>query len=47
MWTHDLLFVRMEWWAFPLAALAVATVALNFTPGNAVSSVKAAVTRAK
>ena len=47
MWTHDLFFVRMEWWAFPLAALAVATVALNFTPGNAVSSAKAAVTRAK
>jgi hypothetical protein len=41
-WTHDLLFVRMEWWAFPLAGLAVAAVALNFTPGNAVSSAKAA-----
>ena len=42
-WTHDLLFVRMEWWAFPLVALAVAGVVLNFTPGNAARSAKAAV----
>ena len=42
MWTHDLFFVRMEWWAFPLAALAVAAVALNFTPGSAASTAKAA-----
>ena len=42
-WTHDLLFVRMEWWAFPLVALAVAAVVLNFTPGSATRSAKAAV----
>ena len=41
-WTHDLLFVRMEWWAFPLAALAVAALVLNFTPGNAARGAKAA-----
>ena len=42
-WTHDLLFLRMEWWAFPLAALAVAAVALNFTPGRTLQSAKAEV----
>ena len=41
-WTHDLFFVRMEWWAFPLAALAVAALVLNFTPGNAARGAKAA-----
>ena len=41
-WTHDLLFVRMEWWAFPLVALAIAAVVLNFTPGSAARGVKAA-----
>jgi hypothetical protein len=43
LWTHDLLFLRMEWWAFPLIALAVASVVLNFTPGNVTSRAKAAV----
>jgi hypothetical protein len=43
LWTHDLFFVRMEWWAYPLVAMAVAAVVLNFTPGNATSRVKAAV----
>jgi hypothetical protein len=42
-WTHDLFFLRMEWWAFPLAALAVAAVALNFTPGRTLQSAKAEV----
>lgn len=41
-WTHDLFFVRMEWWAFPLVALAIAGVVLNFTPGSAARSAKAA-----
>ena len=41
-WTHDLFFVRMEWWAFPLAAAAVAIFVTNFRPGEAVSTVKAA-----
>jgi hypothetical protein len=41
-WTHDLFFVRMEWWAFPLAAVAVAAVVLNFTPGRTLQSAKAA-----
>ena len=41
-WTHDLFFVRMEWWAFPLVALAIASVVLNLTPGNATRGAKAA-----
>ena len=42
-WTHDLFFLRMEWWAFPLIAVAVASVVLNFTPGKATNRAKAAV----
>lgn len=41
-WTHDLLFVRMEWWAFPLAAVALAVVLTGWKPGNAPGLVKAA-----
>lgn len=41
-WTHDLLFVRMEWWAFPLAAVALAMVLTGWKPGNAPGIVKAA-----
>ena len=41
-WTHDLFFVRMEWWAFPLAAVAVAMAVTGWRPGDAANTVKAA-----
>jgi hypothetical protein len=41
-WTHDLFFVRMEWWAFPLALAAVWVVATGWKPGDSARSVKAA-----
>jgi hypothetical protein len=41
-WTHDLLFVRMEWWAFPLAAVAVAMFVTGWKPGDARNTVQAA-----
>ena len=41
-WTHDLLFVRMEWWAFPLAAVALAMVLTGYKPGNAPGVAQAA-----
>ena len=41
-WTHDLFFVRMEWWAFPLAAVAVAIFVTNWKPGDARNTVQAA-----
>ena len=41
-WTHDLLFVRMEWWAFPLAAVAVAVFVTGWKPGDARNTVQAA-----
>jgi len=42
LWTHDLFFVRMEWWAFPLAAAAVAIFVTGWKPGNAINTVQAA-----
>ena len=42
MWTHDLFFVRMEWWAFPLAAVAVAVFVTGWKPGDARNTVQAA-----
>ena len=42
MWTHDLFFVRMEWWAFPLAAIAVAVFLTGWKPGDARNTVQAA-----
>jgi hypothetical protein len=45
-WTHDLLCLRMEWWAAPVLALAVA--AFVFGPRlGAPKSVKAAAEKAK
>jgi hypothetical protein len=46
-WTHDLLFIRMEWWAFPLAALAVAVFVTGWKPGDSARTVKAATDAAK
>jgi hypothetical protein len=40
MWTHDLFFVRMEWWAFPLAAAAVAIFLTGWKPGDARNTVQ-------
>ena len=42
LWTHDLFFVRMEWWAFPLAAVAVAVFLTGWKPGDARNTVQAA-----
>jgi len=42
MWTHDLLFVRMEWWAFPLAAVAAAIFITGWKPGEIPHQLKAA-----
>jgi len=41
-WTHDLLFVRMEWWAFPLAAVAAAIFLTGWKPGELPHQLKAA-----
>jgi hypothetical protein len=41
-WTHDLLFVRMEWWAFPLAAVAAAIFITGWKPGEIPHQLKAA-----
>jgi hypothetical protein len=41
-WTHDLFFVRMEWWSFPLAALAVTVLLTGWKPGDASRTVNAA-----
>ena len=45
-WTHDFLFLRMEWWAAPVLALAVAAFVFGPTLG-APKSVKAAAEKAK
>jgi hypothetical protein len=41
-WTHDFLFVRMEWWAFPLVAAAVVVFLTGWRPGDAPQTLKAA-----
>ena len=41
-WTHDFLFLRLETWAYPLAAAALAVVLTNWKPGDGVRTVKAA-----
>ena len=41
-WTHDLFFVRMETWAYPLIAAALAVMGTGWKPGDGVRTVKAA-----
>ena len=40
-WTHDFFFIRMEWWAFPLAASALVVVLSGWKPGDSPRSAKA------
>ena len=46
-WTHDFFFVRMEWWAFPLVAVAIGVFVTGWKPGNSPRAVKAAVQQAE
>jgi len=46
-WTHDFLFLKMETWAYPLAALALAVVLTGYKPGDSVRTVKAATEKAE
>jgi hypothetical protein len=41
-WTHDFFFLRMEWWAYPLAAVALAVVLTGWKPGDSPRAAKAA-----
>src|SRR5215212_5915122 len=40
-WTHDFLFLRMETWAYPLAAAALAVFLTGWKPGDSAKTVKA------
>ena len=46
-WTHDFLFLRLETWAYPLIALALAVVLTGWKPGEGVRTVKAATEKAE
>ena len=46
-WTHDFLFLKLETWAYPLAALALAVVLTGWKPGEGVRTVKAATEKAE
>jgi hypothetical protein len=46
-WTHDFLFLRMETWAYPLAAAALAIFLTGYKPGDSVRTVKAATEKAE
>lgn len=41
-WTHDLFWLRMEWWSFPLVAAAAYCLVTGWKPGDAPQTVKAA-----
>ena len=46
-WTHDFLFLRLETWAYPLIAAALAIVLTGWKPGEGVRTVKAATEKAE
>ena len=46
-WTHDFLFLRLETWAFPLAAAALAVFLTGWKPGDGIRTVKAATQHAE
>jgi len=46
-WTHDFLFLRLETWAYPLIAAALAVVLTGWKPGEGVRTVKAAAEHAE
>ena len=46
-WTHDFFFLRMEWWAFPLLAVAVAVFTTGWKPGDSPRAVRAAAQQAE
>src|SRR4051812_18609306 len=46
-WTHDFLFLKLETWAYPLAAAALAVVLTGYKPGDSVRTVKAATEKAE
>ena len=46
-WTHDFFFLKLETWAYPLAALALAVFLTGYKPGEAVRTVKAAAQQAE
>ena len=46
-WTHDFFFLRMEWWAVPLIAVAIGAFATGWKPGDSARAVKAAAQQAE